>query len=118
MGRIPRDALLANIAKARIVLAPSLFDGVPNLLYETMALGSFPIFSPLETISQVVSGVGHGLFARNLYPMDICDALVKAANDDEYIDMAAARNLELVRTLADRKAIRGKVIDYYLKMTA
>jgi glycosyltransferase involved in cell wall biosynthesis len=112
--RIPREDLLKLMAQARVMLSPSLSDGIPNTLYEAMATGSFPILSPLETILAVVANEKNVLFARNLYPQEIADALIRAMNDDQLVDRAYAENLKLVKRLADRKRIGGEVVNFYL----
>jgi glycosyltransferase involved in cell wall biosynthesis len=113
LERIPRDELLRLMTRSRVLLAPSLSDGVPNTLYEAMAVGTFPIVSPLETIGALVENKRNVLFARNLYPEEMAMALRTAMNDDALVDSAAERNLDLVRQLADRKYIGPKVIEYY-----
>jgi glycosyltransferase involved in cell wall biosynthesis len=111
--RVSRDEIIAYLAKARIMLAPSLVDGVPNILYEAMAYGAFPIVSPLATITPIVKKEENVLFARNLYPEEIAATLIRAMNDDELVDKAVQNNLRLVAAIADRKMIRAKVIQYY-----
>ena len=116
-AHIPRDQALDLFCQARVMLAPSLTDGVPNSLYEAMAAGAFPIVSPLETILPVVENERNVLFARNLYPQEIADALVRTMNDNQLVDIASQRNLELVRKLADRSVIRPRVIAFYENLT-
>jgi glycosyltransferase involved in cell wall biosynthesis len=116
LPRIPRDELLELMKKARILLAPSLVDGVPNILYEAMARGAFPIVSPLDTITPVVKSEVNVLFARNLYPDEISEALITAMNDDALVDRAAGNNLELVKNIASRQVIAKNVADYYERL--
>ena len=111
--RIPRAEVLQLMAQARVMLAPSLADGIPNTLYEAMAIGAFPIVSPLETLQSIVVSERNVLFARNLYPHEIAEALCRAMSDDALVDSAAERNLELVRSMADRSKIRPRVVSYY-----
>lgn len=111
--RIPRQQLMDLMLQARVMLAPSLVDGIPNSMWEAMATGAFPIVSPLDTISRVVTHEDNVLFARNLYPNEIAAALQRAMTDDELVDNAARRNLELVRDVADRSKIAPRVIKYY-----
>lgn len=111
--RIPRARALELMAQARVMLAPALSEGVPNSMFEAMAAGALPIVSPLETIRAVVENDRNVLFARNLYPQEIADALVKAMTDDVFVDAAAEANLELVSQLADREKIRPRVIQFY-----
>ena len=103
--------------RARILLAPSLIDGVPNSLYDAIVSGAFPIVSPLETIMPVVNQQENVLFARNLYPHEIADALVHAMNDDALVDKAAENNFKLVRTIANRQTIKTNVVNYYKRLT-
>jgi len=112
-GGVPRMTVLELMAQARVVLGPSLVDGVPNILYEAMATGSFPIVSPLETIMPVVRNEKNVLFARNLYPEEIATALIRAMKDDDLVDRASSENLELVSKLADRSRLKPKVVAYY-----
>jgi trehalose utilization protein len=56
------------------------------------------------------------LFARNLYPEEIANALVRAMNDDNLVDSTAKNNLEKVYRLADRKVIKQIVSSYYKKI--
>ena len=111
--RIPRDVVLQLMGRARVMLAPSLVDGTPNSMFEAMATGAFPILSPLDTIRPLLNAGRNTLFARNLYPDEIGDALVRAMSDDHLVDAAAAENRELVRALADRTTIRPKVVGLY-----
>jgi glycosyltransferase involved in cell wall biosynthesis len=111
--RVPRDELLALMSRARVMLAPSLVDGIPNSMYEAMACGAFPIVSPLETILSVVKNEQNVLFARNLYPQEIAAALARAMTDDDLVDRASVQNLELVQKLAGRSILTPKIIAYY-----
>ncbi len=111
--RIPREQVLELITRARVMLAPSLVDGVPNSMYEAMAAGALPIVSPLETIRPFVEPERNVLFARNLYPEEIASALVRAMNDDALIERMARDNLQLVRRIANRQEIRPRVIKFY-----
>jgi glycosyltransferase involved in cell wall biosynthesis len=111
--RLPREKVLEMMTQARVMLAPSLVDGTPNSMFEAMAAGALPIVSPLETIRTVVEDEENVLFARNLYPQEIADALVRAMNDDKLVDAVAERNLELVRRIANRDEVRPRVVSFY-----
>jgi hypothetical protein len=116
LDRVPRNKVLELMLTARVMLSPSLVDGVPNVLYEAMACGAFPIVSPLETIVRLVEAERHVLFARNLYPEEIAAALTRAMTDDDLVNNAAQRNLELVSAVADRSIIRPRVVELYRQL--
>jgi glycosyltransferase involved in cell wall biosynthesis len=111
--RISREKVLELMAQARVMLAPSLADGTPNTMLEAMAAGAFPILSPLETITHWVENERNVLFARNLYPEEIAQALRRAMTDDTLVDRAAERNLGLVTKIGDRSKIRPRVVEFY-----
>ena len=114
--KIPRSQVMDLMLSARVMLAPSLVDGVPNSLYEAMATGAFPVVSPLNTILPLVKDGQNVLFARNLYPQEIAQTLTRAMTDDALVDQAAERNIELVRRIANRSTIRERVIKFYEKL--
>ena len=53
-------------------------------------VGAFPIVSPLETITNLIKQDENVLFARNLYPNEIADALIRAMMDDELVDQSCS----------------------------
>jgi len=112
-GRLSRDETLTRMSKARIMLAPSLSDGIPNTMMEAMALGTTPIVSPLETIVPVVNNNENVVFARNLYPDDIAEALVRLMNNDELVDHLAKNNLSLIKEIADRDQVKQRALIFY-----
>ena len=101
------------MSQSRVLLAPSLVDGTPNAMFEAMAAGALPIMSPLDTIRPIVEDRTNVLFARNLWPAEIADALVTAMTDDELVDRVAVNNTRRVHELADRAVIRPKVVSFY-----
>lgn len=109
---VPRKTVLDIMAKSRVVLAPSLVDGVPNTMYEAMACGALPIVSPLPTIKSVVSE-DNVLFVENFDQPGIEKAILKAMTADFLVDEYSKRNVKLVKELADRKIVQQKVINYY-----
>jgi glycosyltransferase involved in cell wall biosynthesis len=116
--RISRQDVLELTTRARVMLAPSLVDGVPNSMYEAMAAGAVPIVSPLETIRTVVEDERNVLFARNLYPDEIATALTRAMTDDALVDRMAQGNLDLVKRIANRRLIQPRVIRFYEELAA
>lgn len=116
--RLPQPEFLALLARARVMLAPSLVDGVPNVLYEAMACGTVPIVSPLATLTPLLHADRNVLFARNLHPSEIGDALDRALNDDALADRIADANLPRVAELADRDVIARRVAGFYRSLVA
>lgn len=112
-GRLSREDTLKRIASARVMIAPSLSDGIPNTMMEAMALGAAPLVSPLDTIAPVVRHEENVLFARNLYPDELGEALVRLMSDDDLIDRMAENNLVRIKEMADRRAVKERALLYY-----
>jgi glycosyltransferase involved in cell wall biosynthesis len=111
-GRAPHEQLLGLLGDARCMLAPSLLDGIPNVMMEAMAAGVVPIVSPIPTIASQVKDPENVFFARNLYPHEIADALVRAFSGED-IDAMAERNLALVKTIGAKSLFVDRIAQYY-----
>lgn len=112
-GRLSREETLQRVASARVMIAPSLSDGIPNTMMEAMALGAAPLVSPLDTIVPVVKHEENVFFARNLYPDELGEALVRLMSDDDLVDRMAENNLVRIQELADRRAVKKRALVYY-----
>ncbi len=110
---LPRRRVLEMLGEARVMLAPSLVDGTPNVMWEAMAAGAVPIVSPLETLVPLVRSGENVLFARNLYPEEIAETIYRAMADDTLVDHIAAVNRVAVRTLAGRDHFHPKIRAFY-----
>ena len=113
--RISHDQMLDCIKRARVVLLPSLVDGIPNTLYEAMAAGAIPIVSPLATLTPHFAESENVLYARNLYPEEIAKAVIRAFRD-EGLQAMVQRNLAKVKEMADRNAIQKGAVGLYLNL--
>jgi len=115
--RISQAEQFDIMKRAQVVLAPSLVDGLPNTLLEAMAAGAIPIVSPLSTLTPLFEHGRHVLFARNLYPNEIADALVCAfsgTTSEEMVD----NNRERVKIVANRGQIAAQVALLYRNLSA
>lgn len=111
--RIPRAEMLGLMKKSRVVMAPSLLEGIPNALYEAMAAQCVPVFSPLPTYQDIFRGNENILYAANLNSEEIAASLIRALTDDELADKMAAINKVLVAQIANRRKIADNLIRLY-----
>ncbi len=114
--RVERQAVLKAMGQARVMLAPSLLDGVPNVLYEAMQGGAAPVISPLSGVLPVFENERHVLYARNLYADEIGAAVLRLMNDDTLADRLAGTNRTLLPKLACRERIRDEVVAAYRQL--
>ncbi|WP_085902006.1 glycosyltransferase family 4 protein [Kiloniella majae] len=100
--KVPRKEVLDMMGSSRVVLLPSLVDGVPNSMWEAMGCGAVPIVSPLATITPLVSEPENVYFARNLYPDEIAEKIIVAMSDDQTVNTMAQSNLKLISEKSNR----------------
>jgi glycosyltransferase involved in cell wall biosynthesis len=110
---LPQDELFVQMAQARLVIAPSLMDGTPNVMLEAMAAGALPILSPIASIQEWITDGENGLLAHALYPDLVAAAVRRGLLDDELFERAQKLNWEIVCQRADRRAVRREVLGYY-----
>ena len=112
-GRVGREVFLSQLSKSHIMLSPSIMDGIPNVLIESMAYRVVPIVSPIETIREFVSDPENVHFARNLYPNEIARALINSLSDNSGNIKKIQNNSVLVKKNYDREIVRNKVAKFY-----
>jgi len=118
-GFVPRPILLDALREAHVMLAPSLLDGVPNVMLEAMACGALPIVSPHATLPAYfrrAPGIG---FASNLDSAQIASVVVRrlqapAASVREW----RTSNRALVTSHASRAHVAAKVAGLYRGIAA
>jgi len=113
---ILQQDLLSMYGSARVMVAPSMSDGTPNVMLEAMALGALPIMSPISSIEEWITDGENGLLTDALNPLQIADALNRALTDDDLCLKAAKINRRIICERANRKAIRTEVIDFYQRI--
>lgn len=110
---IPKKEFIAMLGSARIMIAPSISDGTPNVMLEAMAMGALPIMSPLSSIQEWIKNGENGLLAQASNPDQLCTVLIQGLTDDELFCNAAIRNQEIISARANRKMIQIEVVDFY-----
>ena len=110
---LPQAELFAQMAQARVVIAPSIMDGTPNVMLEAMAAGALPIMSPIDSIQEWITDGENGLLAHALYPDQVAAALRRGLLDDELFERAQKLNWEVICQRADRRIVRQEVLEYY-----
>lgn len=115
-ARLPHSQMMDLYRSARVLLAPSLSEGIPNSMYEAMASHTVPILSPLPTLEPLFQPDVHTLYAPNLQPASIAKALVRAMTDDALADSIAKTNRAWLPELAGRENVRDRVINLYRQL--
>lgn len=116
--QLPQEEVIQLMKRSRVVIAPSISDGTPMTLLESMSAGALPIFSPLDSIKEWIEDGKNGLLVHALYPNEIARALIRGLADDELFNSAAVINREIISKRADRQDIQFQVMNYYRRLLA
>ena len=112
-----REMFLATLQQADILLSPSMFDGISNVLLEAMAAGLTPIVSFHPAIPDELRVGGDILFADNLIVPEIEVALETALDlPDAERQRQVTRNAAWVGRHCDRRRILCDVEAFYRRL--
>jgi len=113
ISRCSHDAMLQLMGQARVHLAVSVSDGLPNALIEAMLMGAFPIQSCTSCADEVLINGETGILVHPDDDVPIANALRRALTDDALVDRAAKENMRVVRERFSNTLIRPEVIRMY-----
>jgi glycosyltransferase involved in cell wall biosynthesis len=88
-------------------------DGVPNVLLEAMACGSFPVCGDLESIREWIDDGSNGLLVPPGDPEAVAEAILRVAGDAGLRKTAAARNKKIIAERAEWNGVMGRVEKFY-----
>jgi len=107
------DQMRVLFGESRVVIALSKSDGLPATIKEAAFTGPFPIQTDTSCAGEWFQD-GTSIF---LVPSDSPDALrnaiLKAAQDDNLVDLAAKINFQVARSRMDNLVVREKVDSIY-----
>jgi glycosyltransferase involved in cell wall biosynthesis len=98
--RLNRAQLWMLFQKAQIFVSPSVHDGTPNSLLETMACGCFPIVGNIESMREWVETGRNGLLVDATDAQSMADAIVQAIRQPALRNDAAKFNAALIEERA------------------
>ena len=89
--RTPHHEMLKHFSEARVYIGISLSDGISTSLLEAMATGCYPIQTDTSCANEWLSTISGSVVPHNSVET-IADALVKAIQDNNFVDSAAVVN--------------------------
>lgn len=110
---IPKDEFFELLGKARMMIAPSISDGTPNVMLEAMALGAIPIMSPISSIQEWITDGENGFLPHALFPNEIALAIKQAISNDHFFINANIKNFEIISKRANKSIVREKINLFY-----
>lgn len=111
--RLRQGQLWKLFQKAQIFVSPSIHDGTPNSLLETMACGCFPIVGDIKSMREWVLPGTNGLLVDATDAHAIADAILIAIRQPALRKEAAKYNAALIAERADYLPNMGRVERFY-----
>ena len=111
---LDHEELIEKFGQAKIAVASSLSDGIPNTLLESMICGAFPIqTNPGGVTEQYITDGENGLLIENAEDVDeIAKLISKALKDAELLQKAFQINQKKAKQLA-YATVQQKVVAAY-----
>lgn len=116
LPQLPREQMADYFRLAQIAVSPSLHDGTPNTLLESMACGCFPVAGDIESIREWLEP---GLNALLFDPNDVeaqARALLQAIDNQPLRHRAQHHNQKLVAERAEYQTVMHKAEAFYCKL--
>lgn len=110
---LPYAELPALYALADVIISVPDFDGTPRSVLEAMACGAFPVVSDVAALREWITDDDNGLFVREVEPLEIARAVMKALASREMLERAKVKNREIVETRASSRYWVARMEDLY-----
>jgi len=111
----PSD-LAVVFRRAQVSVSPSEHDGTPNTLLEAMACGAYPVAGDLQSIREWIEDGKNGTLVDPASGDQLAQGIVKALEDDELRQQAAADNNRIVKNRADYEQGMLRVREFYAEL--
>jgi len=111
--RLSQPQLWTLFQKSQIFISPSVHDGTPNSLLETMACGCFPVVGDIESMREWVRPGINGLLMDANDASAIADAIEQAISQPVLRTNAAKYNAALVLERAAYLPNMARVEKFY-----
>jgi hypothetical protein len=112
--RLPTHAAIIDLmAESRAFIAMTVNDGLPSSLVEAMSLGSYPIHSRLEPLTEWITSGTNGTLVEVEDIAALSRAIRLAVSDDVLVNNAALVNQRTVATHLTDAVVRPRAIGLY-----
>jgi glycosyltransferase involved in cell wall biosynthesis len=115
---VPHDTMADLFRSAVITVSPSMHDGTPNTLLESMACGSFPIAGDIESVREWIDPGVNGLLFAPDSAREFAAASVRALAEPVLREAAFATNQGLVRDKAAQVPVFAQIERFYAEIAA
>jgi glycosyltransferase involved in cell wall biosynthesis len=114
--RTPHHEMLKHFSEARVYIGISLSDGISTSLLEAMTAGCYPIQTDTSCANEWLSTTSGSVVPPNSVET-IADALIKAIQDNDFVDLAAVVNTNVSSKKAGLTSICSISQNFYREAT-
>ena len=113
LPRQSRPQMAHLFRRSLVAVSPSIHDGTPNTLLESMACGCFPVAGDLESLREWVEPGVNGMLVDPGDPQALGRAVVAALGDGDLRQKAAEYNLKLIAARAEYQGVMAEAERFY-----
>jgi glycosyltransferase involved in cell wall biosynthesis len=110
---VPRSQIADLFRLSQIMVSPSLHDGTPNSLLESLACGCFPVAGNIESIREWITDESNGLLCNPKKEESIARAITRALEDEQLREQAQEYNQRLIAERAEYGAVMAEAEEFY-----
>ena len=110
---VPHPRMAAYFRLAQVAVSPSVHDGTPNTLLESMACGCFPVAGDIEPLREWITEGVNGLLCNPDNPAAIAGAIVRSLGDDSLRERARRHNAQLIADRAEYATVMRSAASFY-----
>lgn len=110
---VPREQMADLFRLAHVSVSPSVYDGTPNSLIESMACGCLPVAGDIESVREWIVDGENGLLCDPRSSDSLARAMLRALEDQGLRDRASEINVRLVEQRADYDKVMLEAEQFY-----
>ncbi len=116
LPHMPRPRLAEVFRQAQVTVSPSVHDGTPNSLLESIACGCAPVAGDLESIREWIDPGRNGLLINPADPRALAEAILRALEDEAWRREAQDYNQKMLRERAEYTACMQQAAAFYHRL--
>ncbi|MGC8988357.1 glycosyltransferase family 4 protein [Infirmifilum sp.] len=98
LGWVPREELVRHYNRMKLLVLPSLTEGLPNVVLEAMACGTPVLATPVGAIPDIIRDGVTGFLLRSTEPKHIAEKISELLANPELLESVSERALAFVRS--------------------
>jgi glycosyltransferase involved in cell wall biosynthesis len=113
---LPAEDMARLFRLSPVMVSLTTHDGLPNVLLEAMACGSYPICGALESLRDWIEDGRNGSLVPAGEPNTVAGTIIRVASDPGLRKKAAERNRKIIAERAEWNGVMGRVEEFYRAM--